>query len=132
MRFLRMLKSILQKNIYVLLGSAACLDLIILCTAWEWFLSPLRPGGSWLVLKALPLFLLLPGIWRSRVYTMQWGTMLILIYMTEALVRISEPGWNQWLAILELIFSSTVFVTLLLYLKPLKAQAKLAKKMVEK
>jgi uncharacterized membrane protein len=63
---------------------------------------------------------------------MQWGTMLILIYMTEALVRISEPGWNQWLAILELIFSSTVFVTLLLYLKPLKAQAKLAKKMAEK
>jgi uncharacterized membrane protein len=95
-----------------------------LCIAWEWFISPLRPGGSWLILKALPLIILLPGLWRAKVYTMQWGTMLILVYTTEGLVRLSESGWNFWMALLELVFSVIVFVCLLLYLKPIKAEAK--------
>lgn len=124
-----MLSTILDKNKYVLIASAATLDLIILCVAWEWFVSPLRPGGSWLILKAVPLIVMLPGIWRAKVYTMQWGTMLILIYTTEALVRISESGWNFWMALLELVFSVTIFVSLLLYLKPIKAEAKAKAKM---
>ena len=36
------------------------LGLIVLSLCWELWLAPLRPGGSWLVLKALPLFLPLP------------------------------------------------------------------------
>ncbi|CAN1511271.1 COG3308 Predicted membrane protein [Burkholderiaceae bacterium] len=124
-----MLSTILDKNKYVLIASAATLDLIILCVAWEWFVSPLRPGGSWLILKAVPLIVMLPGIWRAKVYTMQWGTMLILIYTTEALVRISESGWNFWMALLELVFSVTIFISLLLYLKPIKAEAKAKAKM---
>jgi uncharacterized membrane protein len=124
-----MLSTILDKNKYVLIASAATLDLIILCIAWEWFISPLRPGGSWLILKAVPLIVMLPGIWRAKVYTMQWGTMLILIYTTEALVRISESGWNFWMALLELVFSVTIFISLLLYLKPIKAEAKAKAKM---
>jgi uncharacterized membrane protein len=124
-----MLSTILDKNKYVLIASAATLDLIILCIAWEWFISPLRPGGSWLILKAVPLIVMLPGIWRAKVYTMQWGTMLILIYTTEALVRISESGWNFWMALLELVFSVAIFISLLLYLKPIKAEAKAKAKM---
>jgi uncharacterized membrane protein len=124
-----MLSTILDKNKYVLIASAATLDLIILCVAWEWFVSPLRPGGSWLILKAVPLIVMLPGIWRAKVYTMQWGTMLILIYTTEALVRISESGWNFWMALLELVFSVAIFISLLLYLKPIKAEAKAKAKM---
>ena len=119
-----MLTKILDKDKYVLIASAATLDLVLLCIAWEWFISPLRPGGSWLILKALPLIILLPGLWRAKVYTMQWGTMLILVYTTEALVRLSESGWNFWMALLELVFSIIVFVCLLLYLKPIKAEAK--------
>jgi len=119
-----MLSKILDKDKYVLIASAATLDLILLCITWEWFISPLRPGGSWLILKALPLIILLPGLWRAKVYTMQWGTMLILVYTTEALVRLSESGWNFWMALLELVFSIIVFVCLLLYLKPIKAEAK--------
>lgn len=38
------------------LGAAASLvALIILCVAWELVLAPLRPGGSWMVLKVIPL-----------------------------------------------------------------------------
>ena len=120
----KLLAVILSKDKYVLIASAATLDLIIVCIAWEWFISPLRPGGSWLILKALPLAVMLPGLWRAKVYTMQWGTMLILIYTTEALVRISESGWNFWMALLELVLSVIIFICLLLYLKPIKAEAK--------
>jgi uncharacterized membrane protein len=55
---------------------------------------------------------------------MQWSSMAILIYTTEALTRITESGWNMWMAILELILSVTVFIALLMYLKPIKAAAK--------
>lgn len=119
-----MLGRLLQKDKYVLIASAAIVDLIVLCVAWEWLISPLRPGGSWLVLKALPLIIMLPGIWRANVYTMQWSSMVILIYTTEALTRITESGWNMWMAILELILSVTIFIALLMYLKPIKAAAK--------
>lgn len=123
------LSTILSKDKYVLIASAATLDLIIVCIAWEWFISPLRPDGSWLILKAVPLIVMLPGIWSAKVYTMQWGTMLILIYSTEALVRISESGWNFWMALIELFLSVIIFICLLLYLKPIKAEAKAKAKM---
>lgn len=119
-----MLSGILKKDKYVLIASAAIVDLIMVCVAWEWVISPLRPGGSWLVLKAAPLIIMLPGVWHANVYTMQWSSMAILIYTTEALTRITEPGWNMWMAILELILSVTVFVALLMYLKPIKEAAK--------
>lgn len=119
-----MLSELLKKDKYVLIASAAIVDLILLSVAWEWLIAPLRPGGSWLILKALPLVIMLPGIWRANIYTMQWSSMAILIYTTEGLVRVSESGWNGWMAIIELMLSVTVFIALLMYLKPIKAAAK--------
>ena len=113
-----------NKNPYQVLALAAFIDLFILCVCWEWFLSPLRPEGSWLILKALPLLLPMRGIWKGNVYTMQWASMLILLYITEGLVRISESGWNFYLAILETLLATIAFVCLLMYLKPIKAEAK--------
>jgi len=113
-----------NKNPYQVLALAAFIDLFILCVCWEWFLSPLRPEGSWLILKALPLLLPMRGIWKGNVYTMQWASMLILLYITEGLVRISESGWNFYLAILETLLATIAFICLLMYLKPIKAEAK--------
>ena len=122
-------KLLYNKNPYQLLAVAAFVDLFILCVAWEWFISPLRPGGSWLILKGMPLLFAIPGIWKGKVYTMQWASMLILLYVTEGLVRILETGTNFWLAVLETILATTAFVCLLIYLKPIKKEAKsLAKK----
>ena len=123
-----MLKLPANKNPYQLLALAAFVDLFILCVCWEWFISPLRPEGSWLILKALPLLLPMRGIWKGNVYTMQWASMLILIYITEGLVRITESGWNFYLAILETLLATVAFVCLLMYLKPIKAEAKAKKK----
>lgn len=113
-----------NKNPYQILALAAFIDLFILCVCWEWFLSPLRPEGSWLILKALPLLLPMRGVWKGNVYTMQWASMLILLYITEGLVRISESGWNFYLAILETLLATIAFICLLMYLKPIKAEAK--------
>jgi uncharacterized membrane protein len=123
-----MLKSWLSKNPYQLIATAAFIDLFILCVSWEWFISPLRPGGSWLILKAIPLLFAIPGLWKGKVYTMQWASMLILLYITEGLVRILETGANFWMAVLETTLGTVAFVCLLIYLKPIKARAKAAKK----
>ncbi len=90
------------------------ISLIFLCLAWELRLAPVQPGGSWLALKCLPLLAPLFGILNARRYTYQWASMLILLYLTEGLVRAtSEGGLSQWLAIGEtllalLFFGSTV------------------------
>ncbi len=124
MRQNHFLQSILSKNPYQLLATAAFIDLFILCVCWEWFISPLRPGGSWLVLKGVPLLFAIPGLWRGKVYTMQWASMLILLYITEGLVRILETGLNFWMALVEVILATLAFICLLIYLKPIKTRAK--------
>ena len=122
-----MFKDWLNKNPYQLIATAAFVDLFILCVSWEWFISPLRPGGSWLILKGIPLLFAIPGLWKGKVYTMQWASMLILLYITEGLVRILETGANFWLAALETALGTLAFVCLLIFLKPIKARAKAAK-----
>ena len=121
---LNMFEKVSTKNPYQLLAVSAFIDLFILCVAWEWFISPLRPGGSWLILKGVPLLFAIPGIWKGKVYTMQWASMLILLYITEGLVRILETGANFWMAIVETALATTGFVCLLIYLKPIKQEAK--------
>ena len=91
-------------------ATLALLALILLCLAWELWLAPLRPGGSWLALKALPLALPLGGIISGRRYTYQWASMLILAYVAEGATRAwSDGGASQKLAMLEIVLSLTFF-----------------------
>ncbi|MDK2123240.1 DUF2069 domain-containing protein [Parachitinimonas caeni] len=88
------------------------LCLITVCAAWELRLAPLRPGGSWLALKALPLLLPLPGLLKGRRYTYQWTGMLVLAYFTEGVMRAwGDKGLSQWLALAELTLALVVFTT---------------------
>lgn len=106
-------------------ASASLVLLIVLCVLWELVLAPLRPGGSWIVLKALPLLAPLPGTLRRDVYTMQWASMMILLYFTEGVVRAwSETGPSQWLAFGEIVLSTTYFFCAIFFLRPYKQQAK--------
>lgn len=99
--------------------------LIALCVAWELWLSPLRPGGSWLVLKVLPLMLLLPGVLRGSNYALQWSVLVIWIYCTEGLVRAtSESGLSIPLAVTETLLSLGYFICATVILRPLKKQAR--------
>jgi uncharacterized membrane protein len=93
-------------------ASASLIALIFLVLAWETVLAPLRPGGSLLMLKALPLLAPLFGVLRGRRYTYQWSSMLILLYFTEGVVRAwSEHGPSQQLAVTEIALSTVFFAS---------------------
>jgi uncharacterized membrane protein len=99
--------------------------LILLCIAWEMVLAPLRPHGSWLVLKAIPLLLPLRGVWKRDLYTMQWSSMLILLYFAEGIVRgMSDSGWSAMLGWLETALVVSFFACVVLYLRPYKKAAR--------
>jgi uncharacterized membrane protein len=77
--------------------------LISVCVAWELWLAPLRAGGSWMVLKALPLLAPLFGVLHGRVHTMRWASMLVLFYFLEGAVRAyADRGTSALLAAIEL------------------------------
>ncbi len=104
---------------------ASLIGLIVLCALWELVLAPLRPGGSWMVIKALPLLLPLSGTIRRNIYTMQWASMMILLYFTEGVVRAwSERGMSQLLASVEILLSTVFFFCAIFFLRPYKRAAK--------
>ncbi len=108
-----------------LISSISLVLLIVLCILWELVLAPLRPGGSWMVIKVLPLFTPLSGTLKKNVYTLQWASMFILLYFTEGVVRgWSDHGLSQILAGLEVVFSTTFFVCAIFFLRPYKQAAK--------
>jgi uncharacterized membrane protein len=81
-------------------------------------LAPLRPGGSLLVLKAVPLLLPLRGILSGKRYTYQWACMFILLYFTEGVVRAwSDLGLSAALGLLEVLLALTFFIAAILYAK---------------
>ena len=96
-------------------GALCAFLLCLLCVLWEGWLSPARPGGSWLILKGLPIFLTFRGLIRENRYTAQWGSMLVLIYWLEGAVRMFDPKITRVLALIELILSFTLFGVLLSY-----------------
>lgn len=119
------MESRLQKFFH--LGAISSLiTLIIWCLAWELALAPLKPGGSWLALKAAPLLLPLVGVWKRDVYTLQWTSMMILLYFTEGVVR----GWSDrgqlsaWLGWGEALIVVVYFICAIMYVRPYKKAAK--------
>jgi uncharacterized membrane protein len=109
--------------------------LTLLCVLWEMVLAPLRPGGSWMALKALPLLIPLHGVIKRDVYTMQWSSMVILLYFTEGVVRgySDKVALSQWLGWSEAVIVCIYFFCCVLYLKPYKKESKrITKELLEK
>ena len=90
---------------------AALLALTALCLAWELWLAPLRPGGSWLALKALPLLLAVPGVLRYRMATYRTLALFVWLYFVEGVVRAtSDRAPSAWYALAEAVLVVIVFV----------------------
>lgn len=106
------------------LAAFSLIALIALSLAWELWLAPLRPGGSWLALKALPLLLPLKGIVRGRRYTYKWTSLLVLVYLCEGAVRFaSDSGPSKWYALAELTLALTLFVAVVVTVRLSRAGA---------
>jgi uncharacterized membrane protein len=101
-----------------ILAVGSLLGLIILGLMWEIFLAPLRPGGSWLVLKVLPLCVPLVGLLKNRMYTYRWVSLLVWLYFTEGAVRAySDKAPSNYLAMIELVLCLLLFVACALHVR---------------
>ena len=97
---------------------ASLVALIFLCVAWELFLAPVRPGGSWLALKAVPLLVPLFGVLHGKRYTFQWTTLLIWAYFAEGIVRAySDSGLSARLAAGEIALSLAYFASAVAFVR---------------
>jgi len=107
-----------------LIAGAALAALIVLCVAWELWLAPLRPGGSLVALKALPLALPLAGLVAGKRYTFQWSSLLILAYFAEGATRAwADTGLSQKMAALEVALSVVFFAAAVSYARLSRAAA---------
>lgn len=98
------------------------LALFVLCVIWEWWLAPIRAGGSWLILKAFPLLWPIWQLWRKpqvRRYQYQLSTLLIWFYFTEGAVR----AWSdieqlsRLLALIEAMLCVAFFVAAIIFIR---------------
>lgn len=100
------------------LAVGSVLGLILLSILWELFLAPLRPGGSWLVLKALPLCVPLAGLLKNRLYTYRWVSLVVWLYFIEGVVRAwSDKPPSNYLAMLEILLCMTLFVACTMHVR---------------
>ena len=99
-----------QIEITRLLALGSLAGLIALGLAWEMWLAPIRPGGSLLALKVLPLVIPLAGIWKNRMYTYRWVSLMVWLYFTEGAVRAwSDRPPGNYLAMAEVLLCLLLF-----------------------
>ena len=98
------------------LAFTSTLALIVLGIGWELAWAPVRPGGSTLVLKVLPLFFTLIGLWMNRMYTYRWVSLLVWLYFTEGIVRATglpkgaAAGLDVALAWTQVLLCTVLFI----------------------
>ena len=97
---------------------ASLLGLIVLGVAWELWLAPVRPGGTLLALKVLPLCFPLTGLLKNRMYTYRWLSLLIWLYFTEGVVRAwSDAAPSNYLALMEVLLCLALFAACALHVR---------------
>jgi uncharacterized membrane protein len=94
---------------------AALFALTLTELLWETLLAPLRPGGSWLALKALPLAFLCIALARGSLKARKAASLILPIYFGEAIVRaVSESGRHALVAGMAAALALAAFAALLL------------------
>jgi uncharacterized membrane protein len=98
------------------LALGSLLGLIVLGLAWELWLAP--TGRGTLAVKVLPLLIPLPGLWRARMYTYRWVSLLVWIYFAEGVVRATtDKGLSAVLAGIEVLLCLLLFVACALHVR---------------
>jgi len=99
-------------------AAASLFGLIVLGVLWEMVLAPIRPGGSLLALKVLPLILPLAGVMKNRMYTYRWLSLLVWLYFTEGVVRAwSDKAPSNYLAMIEVVLCLVLFTACALHVR---------------
>ncbi len=100
------------------LAVGSLLGLIVLGLLWELWLAPVRPGGSLLAIKVLPLCVPLAGLLKNRMYTYRWVSLLVWLYFTEGVVRAySDRAPSSYLAMVEVALCLVLFAACALHVR---------------
>lgn len=92
--------------------------LIVLTLLWEWRIAPIRDGGSWLMIKALPLTLFVSGCLKGKMRTMQKLSLFVPFYMAEGIMRMTDLSKiSRTCALFEMIFSIALFMSVLFFIR---------------
>jgi len=98
------------------LALGSLIGLIVLGLPWELWLAP--TGRGTLAIKVLPLLLPLPGLWRARMYTYRWVSLLVWIYFAEGVVRATtDKGLSAALASIEVLLCLVLFAACALHVR---------------
>lgn len=100
------------------LAAASLIALIFLTLYWELAGAPLRPEGSWLVLKTLPLLIPLMGVLRGHRPTYRWALILVLPYFIEGATRAyADPVPSNLYALAQAVLVIAFFVTAIAFVR---------------
>jgi uncharacterized membrane protein len=106
------------------------IGLIVLGLLWELWLAPIRPGGSLLVLKVLPLCLPLAGLMKNRMFTYRWVSLFVWLYFVEGVVRAwGDKAPSNYLAMIEVLLCVILFTACALHVRQRLIAAKAAQAM---
>ena len=101
-----------------IMATASLLGLIVLGLVWELWLAPIRPGGSWLALKVLPLCIPLAGLLKNRMYTYRWVSLMVWLYFAEGVTRAtSDRAPSSYLAMIEVVLCVVLFTACALHVR---------------
>jgi uncharacterized membrane protein len=101
-----------------LLAVLSLTGLIVLGLVWELWLAPLRPGGTLLALKVLPLCIPLAGLLKNRMYTYRWVSLFIWLYFTEGVVRAwGDAAPSCYFAFAEVVLCVVLFIACALHVR---------------
>ena len=105
-------------KIIQVMAVGSLLGLIVLGLLWELWLAPVRPGGSWLALKVLPLCIPLAGFLKNRMYTYRWVSLMVWLYFAEGVTRaVSDRAPSSYLAMIEVALCVVLFVACSMHVK---------------
>ena len=97
---------------------ASLTGLIVLGLAWEMWLAPIRPGGSLLALKVLPLVMPLAGFLQNKLYTYRWVSLMVWLYFMEGAVRAwSDKPPSNILAFIEVLLCLVLFTACAMHVR---------------
>lgn len=106
--------AVVRRSRALALGSL--IGMIVVGLAWELWLAP--TGTGTLALKVVPLLLPLPGLWRHRMYTYRWLSLLVWLYFAEGVVRVTtESGFGQVLAGVQTLLCLVLFAACALHVR---------------
>jgi uncharacterized membrane protein len=108
------------------------LGLILLGMLWELWLAPLRPGGSMLVFKVLPLCIPLAGLLKNRMFTYRWVSLFVWLYFIEGVVRAwGDKAPSNYLAMVEVALCVILFTACAMHVRMRLMAAKNAQKLAD-